>query len=100
MNVVWSPEAEDDLTEALDYIEYELGSPIAAARLYDAIKAKIDLIAAVPGSSVILKRNGIPSGYCYTIAGSFMVFVMYSENEMRVVRILYGKSDYMRILFE
>ena len=100
MKVVWSPEARDDITAALDYIEYDLDSPMAAARLYDAVKEKIALLAAVPGAGVILQRNGQPSPFRYAIAGNWMVFVTYADDYMQVVRILYGKSDYMKALFD
>ena len=99
MKVVWSPEAKDDIMAALNYIEHDLGSPMAAARLYGAVKEKIALLAAVPGASVVLKKDGQPSRFKYAIAGNWMIFVTYSNDFMHVVRILYGKSDYMKALF-
>lgn len=100
MKVVWSPEAKKDLLDTLDYIEHELDSPMAAARLYDTIKEKIRALSEVPGSGVVLKRGGQPTEFRYAIAGNFMIFVTFAEDRMRVIRILYGRSDYMRTLFE
>lgn len=43
--------------------------------------------------------HGIDTGYRYMICGNWMVFFTVGEEQALLVRILYGKSDYMRMLF-
>lgn len=100
MELVWSPAAMDDLNAAADYIESELGSPLAARRLVDSVIEKAQLFADVPGAGTALRTlNGVDTGYRYMLSGNWMVFLSCADGRALVVRVLYAKSDYMRTLF-
>ena len=100
MELVWSPAAVDDLNAAADYIESELGSPMAARRLVDSVTEKAQLFADVPGAGTVLRTlNGVDTGYRYVLSGNWMVFLACDNGRALVVRVLYAKSDYMRTLF-
>ncbi|MDD7364356.1 MAG: type II toxin-antitoxin system RelE/ParE family toxin [Olsenella sp.] len=100
MELAWSPAAVDDLEAAVDYIESELASPMAARRLVDSIIEKAQLFADVTGAGTALRAlNGIGTGYRYMVCGNWMVFLECDNGRALVVRVLYAKSDYMRTLF-
>ena len=100
MELVWSPAAVDDLDAAVDCIESELASPMAARRLVDSVIEKAQLFADVPGAGTVLRTlNGIDTGYRYMLSGNWMVFLESDNGRALVVRVLYAKSDYMRTLF-
>lgn len=100
MELAWSPAAVDDLEAAVDYIESELASPMAARRLVDSVIEKAQLFADVPGAGTALRAlNGIDTGYRHMVCGNWMVFLECDNGRALVVRVLYAKSDYMRTLF-
>ena len=100
MKLVWSPAALDDLKSAIDYIEFDLDSPMATKRFYESILDKPHLFANVPGSGITLKTTrDIDTGYRYIVCENWIFFFMIEENQALVVRLLYGRSNYMRTLF-
>lgn len=89
MELAWSADAVDDL-----------GSPIAAERLFESVLEKAQLFADFPGAGSVLRtQSGVDTGYRYMTCGNWMAFFVVDESRALVVRILYGKSDYMRTLF-
>lgn len=100
MELTWSADAADDLDAAIEYISNDLGSPVAAQRLFDFIVEKAQLFADYPGAGTVLRtRTDIDTGYRYMISGNWMVFFSLKDGEALVVRVLYGKSEYMKTLF-
>ena len=100
MELAWSSAAVDVLEAAVDYVEPELASPMAARRLVDSVIGKAQLFADVPGAGTVLRTlNGIDTGYRYMVCGNWMVFLKRHNGRALVVRVLYAKSDYMRTLF-
>ena len=100
MGLAWSPAAVDGLEAAVDYIESELASPMAARRLVDSVIEEVQLFADVPGAGTALRAlNGIDTGRRYMVCGNWMVFLECDNGRALVVRVLYAKSDYMRTLF-
>ncbi|MGN0070900.1 MAG: type II toxin-antitoxin system RelE/ParE family toxin [Atopobiaceae bacterium] len=100
MRLTWSPAAIDDLDELIDYVKNDLGSPRASKRLFDAILYKAELFAATPGAGTILRSiRGTATGYRYMLCGNWMIFFSCTSEEALVVRILYARSNYMKVLF-
>lgn len=100
MELAWSPAAVDDLEAAVDYIESEIASPMAARCLVDSVIEKAQLFADVPGAGTALRAlNGIDTGYRYMVCGNWMVFLECDNGRALVVRVLYANSGYMRTLF-
>ena len=63
MELAWSLAAADDLDAAIDYIESELASPMAARRLVDSVIEKAQLLADVPGAGTALRTlNSVDTG--------------------------------------
>lgn len=100
MDLVWSIDAVKDLDAAVEYISNDLGSPMAAERCFESVLEKAQLFAGFPGASAILRtQSGIDTGYRYMTCGNWMLFFALDEPRVLAVRVLCGKSDYMKRLF-
>ena len=96
--LVMSPEAKEDLKETAGYIAHKLKNPDAASRLLRRIKEDTSKLRKFPEMGTPLGRSGDVE-YRYIICGSYMVFHHYREDTVYIDRVLYGRRDYMAILF-
>lgn len=83
-----------------DYIAFELQNNIAAGRAVDAIMdtiGQLELYAecGTPLSSVA----DVESDYRFLVSGNYLIFYRTYGSEVYIDRILYGKSDFLRVLF-
>lgn len=98
----YSLEALSDLDEILVYIRDELQNPAAAqntvSRILDTIEKLWDFsnLGAVLSLSSI---TGVDSDYRYLVCGNYLAFYRVVGSNIYIDRILYGKRDYLRILF-
>lgn len=97
----YSPTALNDLDEIWTYISQNLCSPIAAQNTIDGIMDAVDMLTEQPEMGAPLYFvSGLNSGYRYVIHGNYMAFYRANRTDVYVDRVLYGKSDYMRVLFK
>ena len=95
-----SPEAKQDLLEIKEYISNELDSPIAARNVTYKIIKQISSLSDFPKIGTMLSSIiNMETGYRFLVCGSYTAFYRYIDNTVFVDRILYGKRDFMRILF-
>lgn len=95
-----SPAAQKDLLEIKVYVQFELENPTAAKSVVGKITKSIATLGSHPylGARLSAIAN-VESDYRYLVCGNYMVFYrVYSQN-VYVDRVLYGRRDYMRILF-
>ena len=99
--VEYSARAIEDLDDIWDYIDKDLGNADAAQRIVNGIMDSIDSVAAFPKSGPKLIFEDVPeSGYRFTIYKSYMAFYrLKSDDTLYVDRIVYGRRDYMKLLF-
>ncbi len=95
-----SHEAQNDLAEIKRYISKELENPGAALNTVKRITQTIRILqnhaeAGAPLSSIADVR----SNYRFLVSGSYMIFYRVNEHDIYVDRVLYGRRDYLRILF-
>lgn len=95
-----SPEAQADLGEIKAYIAEELENPSAALATVSRITKSMRLLqthalAGAPLSSVA----DVESDYRFLVSGNYMVFYRAYGNTVYVDRVLYGRRDYLRVLF-
>lgn len=95
-----SPEARDDLAEIKNYISQELCNPQVAVNLVSKIMKKIRGLSehagiGAPLSSVV----DIQTNYRFLVCANYLIFYRYEDEIVFVSRILYGRRNYMRILF-
>ena len=98
-DIVLSPEAKRDLTETGDYIAFKLRNKSAARNLISRIQRVILSLRKFPESGTPLSFSGLNIVYRYLICGSYLIFYHISGNTVHIDRILYGRRDYLSILF-
>jgi len=96
----YSRSAIRDLEEIGDYIADTLKSPIAALNTVDKIQDAVDRLASFPqiGSPLSSIAN-VDSDYRFLVCGNYLVFYRVQTDSVYIDRILYGRRDYMAILF-
>ena len=93
--------AENDLNEAADYIEYVLLNPDAADRLLEAATERITTLTQFAERNALVDDPVLKAwGIRVIQVNNYLAFYVISEEESRVyvVRILYGKRDWIGIL--
>ena len=100
-SVKFSPEALKDLDEIFRYINDVLKSPAAAENTINKILDKTDMLANNPelGTQLFFENN-LSSGYRYMISDIYIAFYRTSSDEVFVDRVIYGRRDYMKLLFK
>ena len=100
-NIKYSPEPLNDLQKIWRYISENLSNPIAAKNTVNGIMDCVDILKQFSKAGSTLKfSNGINSGYRFVQYKNYIAFYRISGNDVFVDRVIYGKSDYMKILFK
>jgi len=95
-----SPKAKDDLAEIKEYISQELGNPQAALNLLIKITKKMRGLTEYPEMGTQLSSVvDIQTDYRFVVCDNYLVFYRCEDGSILVSRILYGRRDYMRVLF-
>ena len=96
----YSPDAFIDLEHIGDYIEQELMSPIAAHNTISKIQDSIDNLSVFPLMGTHLSSIAdIDSDYRVLVCGNYLAFYRYVEPYVYIDRIIFGKRDYIAVLF-
>ena len=98
--VHYSDASKQDLEQIGDYIALDLKNPSAALRIVNGIQDTIDQLADFPLMDTLLSAiSEIDTDYRFLICGKYTAFYRLQEWSVRIDRILYGKRDYVAILF-
>lgn len=99
MKVVFLPAAEHDLSGLFLYIKNELQNLIAARNTATKILQRTQSLADFPEMGASL-QNVDPKlgGYRYVFADNYLIVYKVTAIEVRIVRILYARSDYVQLL--
>lgn len=90
-----------DLDEIWDYITKELMNPSAAENTINGIMDIIDNLTDFPETGAkLIFDNGLDSGYRYVLYKNYMAFYHIQAGCVYIDRIMYGRRDYMKELFE
>ena len=97
----YTKESRWDLDEIWDYISSELQNISAAERTVNRIMDDVDRLAdfaeiGAPLSSIA----DVDSDYRFLVTGSYLTFYRVYGSDIYVDRVLYGRRDYLRILFD
>lgn len=93
--------AERDITHAADHFEFVLKNPQAAEHLLDEVDHQINALVQFPGKFPLVDDKLLASwGIRFTTVNNYLAFYVISEEnqQVNVVRFLYGKSDWASIL--
>lgn len=100
MIVKVSYEAINDIAEIKRYIREECCNPAAANRIANKITNKYKLLKTSPYIGAAFNAVAdIESDYRYLVCGSYIIFYRILSDHVEVVRIIYGRRDYAKIIF-
>ena len=95
-----SPEATNDLHDIKEYITVEFDNPTAAVNTVSKIVKAIRTLIDFPDRGAPLSSKvDVPNNYRFLVSGSYLVFYQHEGGTVSIIRVLYGRRDYMRILF-
>ena len=101
IELVFSPEAVTDLQQTKTYIAEELCSETAAQHTIERIIKRIRTLSEFPEiGSPLSAVVGFDTEYRYLVCNNYTAFYRYEQSRVMIVRILYCRRDYMRILFD
>ncbi len=99
--IEFTDKAEEDLYLSLSYIADVLKAPAAADKLLKEIELKVEILKTSPFycalvSDEYLKTKGIRS----LLVKNYLAFyiVKETENIVSIIRIVYGRRDWMKLL--
>lgn len=99
--VLFSPEALNDLEEIKSYIQDDLENDIAAANTVKKIIDRIRELEAFPKmGSPLNSVTKTDNSYRYLLCNNYTAFYRVEKDSVYIVRVLYGRRDYMRVLFD
>ena len=96
-----APAALRDLDEISAYITEELSNPDAASQIVNRILDATERLERFPESGTLLSSiSGVPSDYRFIPVQQYLIFYRIQTESVYIDRVLYGRRDYMRILFD
>ena len=95
-----APQAAADLLEIKNYIENQLQNSIAAHNTISKIIETYENLTACPNVGIpVDKYVSFPTDYKFVLANNYSIFYRIEDEVIRIVRILYSKRDFVRVLF-
>ena len=96
----FTPDALEDMKEIKAYITDELCSEQSAIKTIENIMKRMRQHAdfpeiGAPLSSIISRE--VP--YCFLVCGNYNAFYKVEGDEVHIIRVLYGRRNFMQILF-
>ncbi len=99
-DIKFSPEAINDLNRTKEYITEELYEEKAAQNTISKILKRIRQLSEFPLSgSPLSSIVNLNTDYRFLVCGNYTAFYRFENETVYIVRVLYGRRDFMRILF-
>ncbi|MCM1171879.1 MAG: type II toxin-antitoxin system RelE/ParE family toxin [Clostridium sp.] len=99
-DIQFSSEAINDLQQAKAYIIEELCNEQAAINMVAKITKRIRMLADFPESGAPLSSvTDMESDYRFLVCGNYTAFYRLENGIVYIVRILYGRRNFVQILF-
>ena len=96
----YAVEARRDLDDIWDYIVTDLCNASAAERVVNDILDVVEQLENFSEMGALLASIvNVDSDYRFIVSGNYLIFYRVSGMDVYVDRILYGRRDYLRILF-
>lgn len=99
MKILVTPAALQDLKSIKSYIADDLSNPSAAVNTVKRIISTYKKLSDTPLMGTLLQQSihlDIP--FRFLVSGSYLIFYKVTDN-VEIHRIIYGRRDYIRILF-
>ena len=99
-NIHYSAESRHDLDDIWDYIVSELQNRVAAERVVDRILDAVERLKDFAEMGALLSSVADVGGdYRFLVSGNYMFFYRVNGRDVFIDRVLYGRRDYLRVLF-
>ena len=96
----YSPKSRRDLDDIWDYIVSELQNRSAAEHVVDRIMDAVDQLKNFAEMETLLSSIAdVGTDYRFLVSGNYMVFYRIQGSDVYIDRVLYGRSNYINILF-
>lgn len=96
----YAVEVRRDLDDIWDYIVTDLCNASAAERVVNDILDVVEQLENFSEMGALLASiANVDSDYRFIVSGNYLIFYRVSGMDVYVDRILYGRRDYLRILF-
>lgn len=100
MNILVSPAALKDLDDIKNYISVKLCNPTAAERVITNIISAIKALQEQPFIGAQLNSKiEFDTPLRYLVNGKYLVFYSVGNDKVEIVRIIHGRRDYTKIIF-
>lgn len=100
MNILVSPAAHKDLDDIKNYISVKLCNPTAAERVITNIISAVKTLREQPFIGAQLKSKiEFDTPLRYLVNGNYLIFYFVGNDKVEIVRIIYGRRDYAKIIF-
>jgi toxin ParE1/3/4 len=99
--IKYTPAAVDDLDEIFSYISND--NYVAAEKLLEKLNIQINALADFSNLGSVLseeKYTLVERGFRFIVVHPYLVFYKIVEDGIIVYRILHGRRDYLRELFD
>lgn len=98
--VIVAPKAQGDFLEIREYISDELQNTTAAKKAVAKITKKIWILQehALIGAP-LASVSDANSDERFLVSGSYLIFYHVNGSDVFIDRVLYGRRDYLRVLF-
>lgn len=98
-NIEYSKETKQDLIDIKKYIKYNLQEPNIAKKLITKIKTEIDKLIETPEIYSIIDDDFIKKLQIRKIiVDNYIVFYRINNKKIQIVRILYGRRNWINLL--
>lgn len=99
-DIIFSPASKDYLIDIKKYISEELCSEDAAKNTINKILTKIRLLSDFPEMGAPLSSIiDLDVPYRFIVCGNYIAFYKIENEKVIIIRILYGRRNFMQILF-
>lgn len=100
VEVVISPLAKEDMAQIAEYIRRELSNADASLRLLRLFRETILRLRDFPELGAPVLPDGQQAAYYrMLVCGNYLIFYHTEEGFAMVDRVLYGRRDYLPLLF-
>ena len=91
--------AERDLEDAADYIEFTLKNPAAADRLLNIAEEELQELTLFPKSHPVIDDPVLSVwGVRFIVIENYLAFYIVEDSIVYIIRFLYGKRNWITVL--
>jgi plasmid stabilization system protein ParE len=100
MTIIFTELARQDINAIVHYISSDLHNPIAANNLLEKLFKGVKVLGKFPEVGSRIKINDTLTQTRYLVIDNYLLLYAVKDASLYVTRVVYGQSDYLRLLSE